>query len=188
MDKKRIDIMVDIETLGKEGNSPVIQVAAAAFDIHTGEILKEFNRCCDISYNKNLIVDGSTLKWWLETDSELLKTILARGSVDGTEQYVIEMFHRWITNLQEDYEVYLWGNGILFDNRIIKEKFEAFGLQYPIFYRNDRDLRTIVDIVNSKYNIDIRKECEVEGERKHDAMNYVVYHIRVATRGWNMLM
>ena len=42
--------------------------------------------------------------------------------------------------------------------------------------------------VNSKYNIDIRKECEVEGERKHDAMNDVAYQIRVATRGWNMLM
>ena len=43
-------------------------------------------------------------------------------------------------------QVFLWGNGILFDNRIIKNKCKQFGFEYPIYYRNDMDVRTILEM------------------------------------------
>ena len=70
----------------------------------------------------------------------------------------------------------------------MKAKMESYGMKYPIFYRNDRDLRTLVDIVKTKYNIDPHKECQVENTEKHNAMHDVEHQIRVATYCWNKLM
>lgn len=185
MEKKRIDIMLDIETLGKSGQHAVFQIAAAGFDISTGEIINTFNQVCDIAHS-NILVDGDTLKWWLNTDKELLTRLLNRGNC--SEDWMVKSFHNWLSTLQEDYDIYLWGNGILFDNRIIKEKMDAIGLNYPIFYRNDRDLRTLVELVKVKYDIDPHEHCKVESTEKHNAMSDVEHQIRVATFCWNKLM
>lgn len=185
MEKTRIDIMCDLETLGKDADTVVFQIAAAAFDINTGTVLYNFNQICDIS-NTKIMVDGDTLKWWLNTDKELLTKLLNQGNC--SEQWMVEYFHNWIETLQKKYDVYFWGNGILFDNRIMKAKMESYGMKYPIFYRNDRDLRTLVDIVKTKYNVDPHKECQVENTEKHNAMHDVEHQIRVATYCWNKLM
>ena len=185
MEKTRIDIMCDIETLGKDGDTAIFQISAAAFDIKTGSIICTFNEICDIGGGK-ILVDGDTLKWWLNTDKELLAKLLNQGNC--SEKWMVEYFHSWIENLQKKYDVYFWGNGILFDNRIIKAKMESYNLKYPIFYRNDRDLRTLVDIVTTKYGIDVNKECQVENTEKHNAMHDVEHQIRVATLCWDKLM
>lgn len=182
----RIDIMCDLETLGKGDDTYVFQIAAAAFDIYTGEILDTFNWVCDIGSEK-FTVDGSTLKWWLNTDAELLKSLIAQGK--GTEQYMFELFHNWLIKLQNNGNntVYFWGNGILFDNRIVKAKFEKYGMEYPIFYRKDRDLRTILDVVESKFGIDPKAECLDPSKPAHDAMNDVEYQIKIAYYYWNCI-
>lgn len=111
MEKTRIDIMCDLETLGKDADTVVFQIAAAAFDINTGTVLYNFNQICDIS-NTKIMVDGDTLKWWLNTDKELLTKLLNQGNC--SEQWMVEYFHNWIETLQKKYDVYFWGNGILF--------------------------------------------------------------------------
>ena len=111
MEKTRIDIMCDLETLGKDADTVVFQIAAAAFDINTGTVLYNFNQICDIS-NTKIMVDGDTLKWWLNTDKELLTKLLNQGNC--SEQWMVEYFHNWIETLHKKYDVYFWGNGILF--------------------------------------------------------------------------
>ena len=82
---KRVDIMVDIETLGTGADSTIFQISAIAFNILTGEHISEFNQIADIAKNNKLVVDGSTLKWWLNTDKDLLTHLLNEGqdSSDG---------------------------------------------------------------------------------------------------------
>jgi len=183
--KLRLDIMCDIETLGKDSDTAIFQIAAAAFDIETGSIMYRFNEICNIS-NTKILVDGDTLKWWLNTDKELLTKLLNQGNC--SEKWMVEKFHDWITELQKTHEVYFWGNGILFDNRLVKEKMASYGLQYPIFYRNDRDLRTLVEMASIKYDIDPHNACKVENPEKHNAMFDVEHQIRVATYCWHLLM
>ena len=64
----RTDVMVDIETLGTKEGATIFQIAAVSFDITTGETLDSINLIGDISKYETLTVDGSTLKWWLDTD------------------------------------------------------------------------------------------------------------------------
>jgi hypothetical protein len=77
----RIDIMTDIETLGKSNNTTVFQIAACAFDIETGKILSTFNQIANIERDKDILIDGGTLLWWLKTNKELLTELLDKGDV-----------------------------------------------------------------------------------------------------------
>lgn len=187
--------MVDIETLGKKMDSTIIQISAIAFDINSGKQLSEFNRVADIEENKEINVCGDTLKWWLNTDKELLSKLINGGA--GSSKDVLREFHRWIKTTEasvkmnnwfkdnvstSDNNIYLWGNGILFDNRMIQGQMENIGLEYPIFYRNDRDVRTIVDLASAKLGISERELKDKYNDDelvKHYALDDVKYQIKL---------
>ena len=175
MEQSRVDIMVDLETLGNTMNASIIQIAAVPFNITEGAIYTEhvFEGFVDIAKSE-LDVNGSTLKWWFQTNPELLKTLIMKG--EKSEEDVLVSFLRWIYKLPFD-TVYLWGNGILFDNAIIKQKMKSYGLAYPIRYDKDRDVRTILELASIKENVTqnelkdrIRKEEFVFHNALHDAL------------------
>ena len=151
MSKPRLDLMLDIETLGTENNTTVIQLSSVAFDITNGDIISEFNEFVDIGQTKELNVTGSTVKWWLKTDVNLFKELIEKGNISEVEAF--SRFYWWIKELQETYSVYIWGNGLLFDCAIVKTKLIQYGFTYPISYKNDRDVRTIVDLYCAKKGI-----------------------------------
>lgn len=185
---KRIDIMVDIETLGTKSDATITQISAVAFDIQTGEHISKFNVIADIEKNeKPLRVDGGTLKWWLKTNHDLLKDLLLSGTHSSED--ILREFHTWISDFGKD-NVYLWGNGILFDSKLIEHQMESIGLRYPIFYKNDRDVRTIVDLAGRKLGI---SESELKIRYKdsklieHNAYDDVVYQINLVVGCYNLL-
>ena len=190
-DEKRVDVICDLETLGTGYDATIIQIAAAAFNLTTGEIFETFNECVDITKG-SINATGATIKWWLETNPELLKDILNRGTQSEAE--VLKDFHDWLIPddfLQnEGFQVYFWGNGILFDNAIIRSHFEAIGLDYPIFFRNDRDLRTLLELASMKSGIpekEIRHSCYDESAPAHDAMNDVKSEIAWAHKCYKLI-
>lgn len=186
----RIDVMVDIETLGTSSDATIFQIAAVSFDILTGDIKETFNGIADISQNSLLFVDGSTLKWWLNTNKELLTELLNNG--EGSSEELLEDFHKWLTKQAKDTkDIYLWGNGILFDNKMIETQFEHIGLDYPIFYRNDRDVRTIVDLAGAKLGLtekELKDQYNDESLVAHDAFDDVTYQVRLVSGCYNALI
>ena len=141
---KRLDVMVDIETLGTDLNASMIMLAWVVFDMKSLE-RSEFK--IYIRHN-DAVVNIDTLRWWLDTDAELLNDILAKAFI--TEKEAIAEFVRVINLLKKDADVYLWGNGILFDNGIIKSKCTYYGIPYPIDYDKDRDVRTLLDLYTTR--------------------------------------
>lgn len=187
---KKINIMTDIETLGVQANSTIFQISASAFNIETGEIIDSFNKFADVS-KSTLNADGSTLKWWTKTNPELFAQLLNEGEL-SPEELVFE-FHGWLTQFTEDKDndVYLWGNGILFDNNMIRTQFENVGLKYPIFYRNDRDVRTIVDLCANKLGIsenELKAKFDDESLTAHNAMDDVVFQVNLVSYCYNKLV
>lgn len=191
----RIDIMVDIETLGNKMDSTIIQLAAMAFDIKKGKTLHEFNQVADIEKNENRInVTGSTLEWWMRTNKELFSELLNSGEYSSED--LIRAFHNWIKDIKRIYgegetDFYLWGNGILFDNAMIRYQMESLKLEYPIFYRNDRDVRTIVDLAGAKSGLsekELKSKFNDELLVAHNAFDDVVYQIGLVSGCYNMLI
>lgn len=182
--------MVDIETLGNKEDSTIIQIASIAFDINTGEHIAKFNRIADISKNNSyeMNVTGDTLKWWLRTDKELLSKLLDEG--EGASRELLEEFYQYLIGLSQIGELYLWGNGILFDNAMIRHQLEFIGLDYPIFFRNDRDVRTLVDLASVKLDLSaslLRDECYNDELKAHDAFNDVINQINLVVNCYREL-
>lgn len=192
--KERVDVMFDLETLGTSLDSTIIQIAAAAFDIGTGEISSIFEMSANISYNQELSVDGNTLKWWLNENPALLQDILSgNGTGEGSSsEGIVREFHKWLTDFNNRYRrVYLWGNGPLFDNAMIYYQFEKQRLQKPIHFRNDRDLRTLVDVASAKLGMtdyDLKAKLNRDDLVSHLAVDDVLYQIHVAHKCYNILM
>ncbi len=187
----RRDIMVDIETLGKKSDSTIFQISAISFDINTGEHYEVFNQIADVEKNIfDLKVDGSTLKWWLNTDRNLLTMLLNEG--EESSEKILENFYEWLIHQSSNdmKDVYLWGNGILFDNKMIQTQLENLGAGYPIFYKNDRDVRTIVELASMKSGI---SEKELKDQYNdgllvaHNALDDVKYQIKLAVGCYSIL-
>jgi hypothetical protein len=187
---KRIDIMVDIETLGTGSNATIFQIAAMAFDINTGKVLSKFNKIADIGKNDTMNVDGSTIKWWLNTDKELLTNLLNQG--EGSSEELLRCFAQWLGAEKFDFgNLYLWGNGILFDNKMLQEQMNALdGCHYPVEYKNDRDVRTIVDLAAAKFGItekELKERYQDDSLKEHDAYDDVIYQISLVTECYKVL-
>lgn len=179
-------IMTDIETLGTIEGATIFQIAAASFDIRTGEVKDKIDLKLNINTVENLKVEGGTLQWWLKTDKELLTKLLQEGTLTEIEMFT--QFNDWIE--KQEGSPKLWGNGILFDNLKLKAKFEDLGMKYPIFYRNDRDVRTILALASEFSGIsenEIRENVQDENERAHDALDDVTKQIRLVHYCYQLL-
>ena len=190
----RRDIMVDIETLGTGEGATIFQIAAMSFDIRTGYIYDSINLIGNIEKYESLKVDGSTLKWWLNTNKELLADLLNRGNI--TEYEMAQCFYNWLykqagTDEHVD-NVYLWGNGILFDNAKLQKFMNETGkLHYPIGYKNDRDVRTILELASmrtGKTEKWIKDSVAMASEVEHDALDDTRYQIRLVSTCYQLLM
>lgn len=174
--------MVDLETLGTGPDATVFQIAAMAFDIRTGQRIAQFNEIADISMNKSyeMVVSGETLKWWLNQDKTLLTALLNDGK--GSSSELINRFHAWLSVMNSMGNMYLWGNGILFDNNILRTQMETQGLAYPVKYNRDRDVRTIVEVTCDKLGIEekeLRERYYDPSLKAHDAFNDVLNQINM---------
>ncbi|MGF0347650.1 3'-5' exonuclease [Rhodococcus sp. IEGM1300] len=186
--KQRVDIMVDIETLGTEPGSTIFQIAAAAFDITNGDIVSEFDKVADIYCRDDLKIMGGTLKFWLNDNRETYFKLQERAS--GCPHVMVADFWRWLTAFtdQEDADVYLWGNGILFDNLFLKKAFQEEGLDYPISFRNDRDVRTLREMAEMKAGLTGVPFSYEKVGTAHDALDDVRSQINMVVAAFNSLM
>lgn len=187
----RVDVMTDIETLGTNSDSTIIQISAISFNVETGEHIAEFNQIADIELNEGPIkVTGGTIKWWLNTNKELLTALLNAG-IQSSEN-ILRNFHSWLCEFEDSgADLYLWGNGILFDNKMIQHQFEKLGLKYPIFYKNDRDVRTIVELASHKLNIPEKELKELFNDENlvhHNAFDDVKYQINLVVECYKTLV
>lgn len=179
-----VHIMTDIETLGVSDNSTIFQIAAAAFDLKTGEILDTINLKLDIT-KADLKVDGSTLRWWLNENKELLTNLINEGNL--TEFEMLQQFVEFVNQFKNPR---LWGNGILFDNSKLKTAITNVGLEYPIKYNNDRDVRTILALasdISGKSRGEIKAESEDTSLIAHDALDDVKKQVNFVVHCYNLL-
>lgn len=182
----RKDIMVDIETLGTKEGASIFQIAAVSFDIRTGTQYDKINLIGDIAEYDSLSVDGTTLKWWLDTDAKLLAELLNAGTL--SERDMLGQFSEWL--LDQGEETYLWGNGILFDNAKIKHAFETNGIRYPIRYNRDRDFRTLLEMASLKSGVgeyELKDSVILDSESMHDAYDDCKRQIRLAHKCYTIL-
>ncbi|EOY7921887.1 3'-5' exoribonuclease, partial [Escherichia coli] len=64
-----IHLMIDLETMGKNPDAPIISIGAIFFDPQTGEMGPEFSKTIDLE-TAGGVIDRDTIKWWLKQSRE----------------------------------------------------------------------------------------------------------------------
>lgn len=67
--------MIDLETMGKNPDAPIISIGAIFFDPQTGDMGPEFSKTIDLD-TAGGVIDRDVIKWWLKQSREAQSAIM----------------------------------------------------------------------------------------------------------------
>ena len=175
-------LMIDLETMGKNPDAPIISIDAIFFDPQTGDMGPEFSKTIDLE-TAGGVIDRDTIKWWLKQSREAQSAIM-------TDEIPLDdallQLREFIDENSGEFFVQVWGNGANFDNTILRRSYERQGIPCPWRYYNDRDVRTIVEL-GKAIDFDARTATPFEGER-HNALDDARYQAKYVSAIWQKLI
>ncbi|EHI0031165.1 3'-5' exoribonuclease [Escherichia coli] len=175
-------LSVDLETMGKNPDAPIISIGAIFFDPQTGDMGPEFSKTIDLETAGGAI-DRDTIKWWLKQSREAQSAIL-------TDEIPLDdallQLREFIDENSGEFFVQVWGNGTNFDNVILRRSYERQGIPCPWRYHNDRDVRTIVEL-GKTIGFDARTAIPFEGV-PHNALDDARHQAKYVSAIWQKLI
>jgi hypothetical protein len=203
---KFTDIMLDIETLGTGTNAAIIQIGAVAFYAdgpnpalftNSPELLladrQGFRVNVDLGKSRHPgVINASTVEWWLgQSDEARASVTKAEGRVElGTALQMFASWVEWVGNGRSN--VRLWSNGPTFDEMIVRQAFERYGLDLndTISFRGSRCCRTMFEVARGLgWNPKEAARMAPDDIVKHDGLSDAVFQARsvVAQRSYTTL-
>lgn len=185
----RIDIMLDLETLGTGVHTSIFQISAVMFDIVTGKPFNNFDEIINIKTIPNLNVSADTLMWWAKTNPLLFAKLINNDKRIDYKEALQKFYDFCVTPVYGNDNVYLWGNGINFDNVILRQAYVDMGMTYPIRYDCDRDVRTIIDLASIKTCKTIKEiRSMFANSEEHNALQDCIYQASYVSYCYKELM
>ena len=175
-------LMIDLETMGKNPDAPIISIGAIFFDPQTGDMGPEFSKTIDLD-TAGGVIDRDTIKWWLKQSREA-QSVLLTDEIPLDDALL--QLREFIDENSGEFFVQVWGNGANFDNVILRRSYERQGIPCPWRYCNDRDVRTIVEL-GKAIDFDARTAIPFEGER-HNALDDARHQAKYVSAIWQKLI
>ncbi|WP_343097243.1 exonuclease [Klebsiella pneumoniae] len=179
-----VHVMVDLETMGKKHNAPIVAIGAVVFDPATGSIGESFYKvvCLESSVNWGAVIDPSTVIWWLKQSSEARSAIVNDDAIPL--QDALLQFREFVSDnvAGGSKKAQVWGNGASFDNSILRSSYDCIAEDYPWEYWNDRDVRTMVEL-GQAISFDPKTTIPFEGSR-HNALADAIHQARYVSAIW----
>jgi hypothetical protein len=130
------NVMIDLETLGKNSHSAIISIGAAEFNASGLGRTFYANIDPESCVRAGLKMDASTVMWWMQQSEQAraafnadAKSSLLRALTD---------FCDWFPD-----KACVWGNGATFDNVILSNAYDLTSIAKPWKYNADRCYRTL---------------------------------------------
>lgn len=161
--------VLDEETLSTEHNAALLSIGAVICDFNTGQQVDTFyaNITPESSIAAGLDVSESTKAWWAK-QGQAAQDVL---SVDQRPlRDVLVDFAQWLAGHGVQYAI---GNGPRADNQWLESACKAVGMQSPIKYWGDLDMRTLTFIGTHILGLDHWHNTfkGVKHNALHDAIN-----------------
>lgn len=183
-----VHVMVDLETMGKKHNAPIVAIGAVVFDPATGSIGESFYKvvCLESSVNWGAVIDPSTVIWWLKQSSEARSAIVNDDAIPL--QDALLQFREFVSDnvAGGSKKAQVWGNGASFDNSILRSSYDCIAEDYPWEYWNDRDVRTMVELGHA-ISFDPKTTIPFEGSR-HNALADAIHQARYVSAIWQRII
>lgn len=160
---------IDMETLSTEHNAALLSIGAVIHDFGTGQQVDTFyaNITPESSIAAGLDVSELTKAWWTK-QGQAAQDVL---SVDQRPlRDVLVDFAKWLAGHGVQYAI---GNGPRADNQWLESACKAVGMQSPIKYWGDLDMRTLTFIGTHILGLDHWHNTfkGVKHNALHDAIN-----------------
>ncbi|EKP1128731.1 3'-5' exoribonuclease [Klebsiella michiganensis] len=181
-------VMVDLETMGKKSNAPVVSIGAVIFDPATGFLGETFYKVVSLesAVSWGAEIDPSTVIWWMKQSSEA-RSEIANDNAIQLDDALLQFSEFVLENIPGGYKTaQIWGNGATFDNTILRSSYERACLDCPWGYWNDRDVRTMVEL-GKAIGFDAKTSIPFEGER-HNALADAQHQARYVSAIWQRLI
>lgn len=183
-----VHVMVDLETMGKKHNAPIVAIGAVVFDPATGSIGESFYKvvCLESSVNWGAVMDPSTVIWWLKQSSEARSAIVNDDAIPLLDALL--QFREFVSDnvAGGSKKAQVWGNGTSFDNSILRSSYDCIAEDYPWEYWNDRDVRTMVEL-GQAISFDPKTTIPFEGSR-HNALADAIHQARYVSAIWQRII
>lgn len=147
--RKQIHVVLDLETMGLKQDAAIIEIGMVIFN-HTGldgtvNLLHQYSQAISLenSMYHGGTITADTLLWWMHSDRTEVRDnwlVAPKAPLTTTLNTVacIILDHSKINP-----KPLIWGNGVNFDNAILKSAYERLEVAVPWGYRQDADFRTL---------------------------------------------
>lgn len=186
-----MNIVLDLETLGTDTHPVILQIGAVAFDPEKKTIIRKFKLSIDIEscLKAGLKIDAITLAWWMKQPEDVRNKVFAGTTKLET---ALEEFKTWLNALTNNnlQTVQLWGNGILADNAWLKSAYRHCNMTYPIHYKNDRDIRTLLSMtakIRDIEPVEITNRIETN-DLPHDALADALWEAKLIMTCFDLIV
>lgn len=171
------ELMVDLETMSTDSKGAIVSIGAVFFDFESGKIGPKFYEKIELQscIDAGLVVDASTIYWWLEQEDAARNALLSGKLPLDT---VLSNFTKWFKTNNPKANV--WGNGATFDNVLLTSAYAAVGIGRPWAYWADRDVRTLVALSG------IKTPRNVAGVA-HTPVDDCMHQINYCIKAWEKL-
>lgn len=183
-----VHVMVDLETMGKKSDAPIVSIGAVIFNPETGFLGETFYKVVSLesAVSWGAEIDPSTVIWWMKQSSEA-RSEIANDNAIQLDDALLQFSEFVFENIPGGCETaQIWGNGATFDNTILRSSYERACLDCPWGYRNDRDVRTMVEL-GKAIGFDAKTSIPFEGER-HNALADAQHQARYVSAIWQRLI
>lgn len=147
MEPDDFELMVDIETFGRDNRATILSVGVTVFSEYRSDPK------CDTIYfkiplqpqlEKGRTVDAETIAWWLQQKEEI--PLCDKGSRVDLIKCLIGLGNFF--NKYKGRKV--WAHGTTFDIIKLESLFEDFGMEVPWKYWDIMDCRTVTNLINCR--------------------------------------
>ena len=157
--KKKLNVVIDLETLSMQPDAAILSVAAVPFNIeaevtdsdspHPNAGLPSYHEVVNVASCalSGMHFDMDTVQWWSRQSDEAKASILERKPLINISN-AISGLHQFLCSLAEEHnaELVIWCQGTDFDIPKLKYAFDKFLADEPKpwKYYNQRDARTFL--------------------------------------------
>jgi hypothetical protein len=142
--KPKLNLMIDLETVGIRPTSGIISIAAVPFALGDREPMIDpfYERISPKSLSK-FTEDVDTMRWWDKQSLTAQKE--AFGGTAPVEEVLLNLIS-YISTYLKDYEVCLWGNAASFDLVLLRNAYDVCVRDIPWNFRNEMCYRTLKNL------------------------------------------
>lgn len=146
---RQIHIVLDLETMGVKQDAAIIEIGMVIFN-HTGQegtanLIEQWSSAVSLenSMLRGGTVSPKTIEWWMDTDRTEARDNWIASPKQGIHVALNAVAARILKYSAINPLPLIWGNGVNFDNEILKSAYERLEIKVPWGYRQDADFRTL---------------------------------------------